>query len=171
MNGSTANALQPIGLVHTSALCPACGLPRDYEHFDESGFADTPEHGQEKVLARFELAPQYCGLLENFSQFSDLYGRDFSQVETLGLQWIIAVNHRPLFPYVQLEHIVNPWGYGSFGLTIRLDENATVEFIIRNNNYIPPAKKKIERVGGRIVGRFWYNPAYGDATPPACYIR
>ena len=46
-------------------------------------------------------APQYCGLLENFSQFTDLYGRDFSQVETPGLQWIISVNHRPLYPYVQ----------------------------------------------------------------------
>src|SRR4029077_13306306 len=62
VNGSSANTLQQIGVVHTSALCPACGLPRDYEHFDESGFACTPGPGQQVVLARFELAPQYCGL-------------------------------------------------------------------------------------------------------------
>ena len=171
MNGSSANVLQQIGLVHTSALCPACGLPRDYEHFDESGFADTPERGREEVIARFDLPSQHCGLLENFSQYTDRFGRHFSQVETPGLQWIVAVNHRPIFPYVNLQHIVNPWGYGSFGLTIRLDENATVEFIVRNLDHPPTGKKKIDRVGGRIVGRFWYNPAYGDATPPVCHIR
>jgi hypothetical protein len=171
VNGSSANTLQQIGVVHTSALCPACGLPRDYEHFDESGFAATPGKGREVVLARFELAPQYCGLLENFSQFTDLYGRDFSQVETPALQWIISVNRRPLYPWVQLEQIVNPWGYGSFGIAIRLDENATVEFVVRNSNYNPSAGKEIKRLGGRITGRFWYNPAYGDATPPACHTR
>jgi len=171
MNGSTATAIQQLGVVHTSALCPACGLPRDYEHFDESGFAGTPDRGREVVLARFELALQYCGLLENFSQFTDLYGRDFSQVETPGLQWIISVNRRPLYPWVQLEQIVNPWGYGSFGIAIRLDENATVEFLVRNAGYDPPAGSEIKRVGGRITGRFWYNPAYGDATPPVCHIR
>ena len=171
MNGSSANVLQKIGVMHTSALCPACGVPRDYEHFDDSGFADTPAPGHEVVLARFELRPQYCGLLENFSQFTDLLGHDLGQVETPGLQWIIRVNNRPLYPYINLEHIVNPWGWGSFGLSIRLDENATVEFVVRNIDYPKTGGTEIKRVGGRIVGRFWYNPAYGDATPPACYIR
>jgi hypothetical protein len=171
MNGSSATAMQPIDVMHNSAFCPGCGLPRDYEHFDQSGFAYTPERGRQEVLARFELPPQYCGLLENFSQYTNIFGRDFSQVETPGLQWIISVNNRPIYPYVQLEQIVNPWGYGSFGLAIRLDEDATVEFIVRNNSYDPSAEQKIERVGGRIVGRFWYNPAYGDATPLACHIR
>jgi len=171
MNGGTANAIQHLGVMDTSALCPACGLPRDYEHFDESGFAATPSAGQEVVLARFELAPQYCGLLENFSQYSDQFGLDFSQVETPGLQWIISVNRRPIYPYVKLEQIVNPWGYGSFGIAIRLDENATIEFVVRNSNYHPQAGAEIKRIGGRIVGRFWYNPAYGDATPRDCHIR
>ena len=171
MNGGIANALQQLDVMHNSALCPACGLPRDYEHFDESGFACTPGPGQQVVLARFELAPQYCGLLENFSQFSDRFGRDLSQVETPGLQWIISVNRRPIYPYVRLEQIVNPWGYGSFGVAIRLDENATVEFVVRNAGYAPPAGTAIKRIGGRITGRFWYNPAYGDATPRACHIR
>ncbi len=169
MNGGVTSAMQHIGVMHMSAICPACGLPRDYEHFDESGFAGTPAAGQQVVVARFELAPQYCGLLENFSQYADLFGRDASQVETPGLQWIISVNHRPIYPYVQLEQIVNPWGFGSFGIAIRLDENATVEFVVRNASYAPGGE--IKRVGGRITGRFWYNPAYGDATPPECRIR
>ena len=93
------------------------------------------------------------------------------EVETPGLQWIISVNRRPIYPYLRLEQIVNPWGYGSFGVAIRLDENATVEFVVRNAGYAPPAGTAIKRIGGRIIGRFWYNPAYGDATPRACHIR
>jgi hypothetical protein len=171
MNGDVISAMPHLDAIGASYLCPNCGLPRDYEHFDESGFADTPVPGREVVLARFELPQQYCGLLENFSQFTDLLGRDLSQVETPGLQWIITVNNRPLYPYIKLDHIVNPWGWGSFGVSIRLDENATVEFVVRNLGYSPPAGSEIKRIGGRIVGRFWYNPAYGDATPHACRFK
>ena len=169
MNDGIASAMQHLRVMDVSALCPSCGLPRDYEHFDESGFAATPAAGQQVVLARFELAPQYCGLLENFSQYTDQFGRDPSQVETPGLRWIITVNNRPAYPYIKLEQIVNPWGWGSFGVSIRLDENATVEFVVRNLS--APASSEIERIGGRLVGRFWYNPAYGDATPRTCHIR
>src|SRR6266542_3694385 len=103
---------------------------------------------------------------------SDLLGRDLGQVETPGLQWIITVNNRPLYPYINLDHVVNPWGWGSFGVSIRLDENAAVEFVVRNVDYPPPeATEEIKRIGGRIVGRFWYNPAYGDATPHACRFK
>ena len=89
MNGGISSALPQLDV--RLYLCPNCGLPRDYEHFDESGFAETPSRGREVLLARFELPPQYCGLLENFSQFTDLLGRDPVQVETPGLQWIISV--------------------------------------------------------------------------------
>ena len=180
MNGGIVSAMQQLDVMRASALCPNCGLPRDYEHFDESGFADTPSRGRQVVVARFELPPQYCGLLENFSQYTGQLGRDLAQVETPGLQWIISVNKRPLYPYIRLEHIVNPWGYGSFGVAIRLDENATVEFAVRNVGYPPPpapgtppaeTEPEIKRIGGRIVGRFWYNPAYGDATPRACHFK
>jgi hypothetical protein len=168
MNGGIVSALPQLDVMRASYLCPNCGLPRDYEHFDESGFAKKPLLGREVLLARFELPPQYCGLLENFSQFTDPV-----QVETPGLQWIISVNRRPLYPYIRLEHIVNPWGYGSFGVSIRLDENATVEFAVRNVGHPPPDRPETEvtRIGGRIVGRFWYNPAYGDATPRACHFK
>ncbi len=172
MKGGVVSAMPQVDVTRASYLCTNCGLPRDYEHFDESGFAKKPDRGREVVLARFELPPQYCGLLENFSQFTDLLGRDLGQVETPGLQWIITVNNRPLYPYINLDHVVNPWGWGSFGVSIRLDENAAVEFVVRNVDYPPPeATEEIKRIGGRIVGRFWYNPAYGDATPHACRFK
>ena len=80
---------------------------------------------------------------------------------------------RPLYPYVLLEHIVNPWGDGSFGVSIRLDENATVEFTVRNVAHpaLGRPETEVRRIGGRIVGRFWDNPAYGDATPRACHFK
>lgn len=165
MKGGVVSAMPQLDVSRSSYLCSNCGLPRDYEHFDESGFADTPAPGREVVLARFELRPQYCGLLENFSQFTNQLG----QVETPRLQWIITVNNRPLYPYIKLDHIVNPWGYGGFGVSIRLDENTTVEFVLRNLDY--PVPGEIKRIGGRIVGRFWYNPAYGDATPRDCRFK
>jgi hypothetical protein len=164
MKGGVVSAMPQLDVMPESYLCPNCGLPRDYEHFDESGFADTPAPGREVVLARFELRPQYCGLLENFSQFTNQLGL----IETPGLQWIITVNNRPLYPYIELDHIANPWGYGGFGVSIRLDENTTVEFVVRNLDY---SASEITRIGGRIVGRFWYNPAYGDATPHACRFK
>ncbi len=39
MNGGIVGAMQQLDVMRVSALCPNCGLPRDYEHFDESGFA------------------------------------------------------------------------------------------------------------------------------------
>jgi hypothetical protein len=122
MKGGVVSAMPQLDLAHASYLCPNCGVPRDYEHFDKSGFADTPAPGREVVLARFELQPEYCGLLENFSQFTNQLGH-LGQVETPGLQWIITVNNHPLYPYIKLDHIANPWGFGSFGVSIRLDEN------------------------------------------------
>jgi hypothetical protein len=170
MKGGVVSAMPQLDLAHASYLCPNCGVPRDYEHFDKSGFADTPAPGREVVLARFELQPEYCGLLENFSQFTNQLGH-LGQVETPGLQWIITVNNHPLYPYIELDHIVNPWGFGGFGVSIRLDENATVEFVVRNLDYSAPAASEIKRIGGRIVGRFWYNSAYGDTTPRDCRFK
>lgn len=157
-----------------SALtCHVCGLPLDSEPFDESGFAEVPDPGCEVLLARFELQPQYCGLLENFAQFiGNEQGMLSGVMETPGLQWQLLVNHRPLYPYVRLEHVVNPWGYGSFPVTLRLDEGATLEFVVRNVNASPSADgRRIGRVGGRITGRFWYNARYGDANLRSCQLR
>jgi hypothetical protein len=141
--------------------CPMCGIALDSEYFDESGVVEAPSVGKAVVLARFELPPQYCGVLEYFSQFTDEHAGDPAKIATPGLLWTILVNKRPLYPYLNLDRIVNPWGYGSFQISIRLDENAIMEFVIRR---VSNAAPNIQRIGGRIVGRYWYNAAYGDVV-------
>jgi hypothetical protein len=153
-----------------SALCTNCGIPLDAKYFDDSSVVDLPKPdpkvdrdlklGRDIVLARFELSPQYCGVLEYFAQFTDLYETDSSKIKTDGLEWAILSNGHPLYPYVKLDRIVNPWGNGSFQVAIRLDEGATIEFVVRRRF---ADLKGITLVGGRIVGRYWYNTAYGAA--------
>jgi len=145
----------------TQGSCPMCGVPLDSEYFDESGVVEAPAIGEQVILARFELPPQYCGMLEYFSQFTDEHAANPAKIATPGLLWMLLVNNRPLYPYLNFDRIVNPWGYGSFQISIRLDESATVEFIVRR---VSNAAPNIEQVGGRIVGRYWYNAAYGDVV-------
>ncbi len=146
------------------AACPRCGQAIDSRHFDTSGFQPLPERGREALLARVELAPQYCGLLEFFAQYTDAQARDAAQVETPGLQWLLRVNRQVLDPYVQLEHIVNPWGFGSFQLAVRLPEGATVELAVKRA-LAAPALGAVSRVGGRLCGRYWYDASFGNSRP------
>jgi len=62
---------------------------------------------------------------------------------------------------LNFDRIVNPWGYGSFQISIRLDESAAIEFVVRR---VSNATPNIKQAGGRIVGRYWYNAAYGDVV-------
>ena len=140
-----------------AADCPLCGIPLDSQYFDDSKVAPAPGVGQQVVLARFELPTQYCGVLRFFAQFTDAHAKDPSQIATPGLQWLILVNKRPLYPYVSFEHIVNPWGNGSFEVSLRLDESATLELVVRRLN----DDADVTQVGGRLMGRYWYNPIYG----------
>lgn len=158
------NGLGTIEEVSPSGLCVACGIPQDSEYFDDSRFDAPPTVGSEVVLARFELPAQYCGVLQYFSQFTDLNGGNRANVQTPGLEWRILLNSRPMFPYIALEHIVNPWGYGSFPVNIRLDESSTIEMVVRGvpSTIIPV--NPIRLVGGRLVGRYWYNASYGDVV-------
>ena len=80
-----------MGRALTDNCCMICGIPLDAEYFDVSGFvgeeeipADpelqllhprTPTRGEQKVLASFQLHPQYCGVLTYFSQYTDLMRR------------------------------------------------------------------------------------------------
>ena len=177
----------------TAGLCAACGIPLDSQHFDDSSVKKAPDVGGEVVLARFDLPAQYCGVLQYFAQYTDLFARDAAQVATPNLEWRILVNNHALFPYINLRRIVNPWGYGSFPVNIRLDEDSTIEMVVRgvpddeSQNALAPRLTKVEPVsrgrrvtsnksrsagepgltrivlvGGRIVGRFWYNASYGD---------
>lgn len=140
-----------------SGLCASCGVPLDSQHFDDSSAQVIPQAGEEIVLARFELPPQYCGVLTYFAQFTDAFANSPANIATPGIEWKLLVNNRALFPYVNLRHIVNPWGYGSYPINVRLDEGSTLEMVARIIDDDP----NINSIGGRIVGRFWYNESYG----------
>jgi hypothetical protein len=138
-----------------ATLCTNCGIPTDSEYFDQSGFTDLPAPGSEVVLARFDLHHQYCGILECFSQFTDLNSGNPAEVQTPGLEWLLLVNRRPLYPYVNVQAILNPWGFGSFCVRLRLPEAARLEFVARRRNDAPASAIRV--AGGRIVGRYWFN--------------
>lgn len=164
MNAEFVRSHSPLAAPDLAEPGELCGLPVDAEYFDESGIVALPEPGRDATVARFALTPRYCGRFENFCQFTDLQARDHAEIETPGLLWLVLINQRPLYPYLNLERVINPWGWGSFPVSIRLDENAVVEFVVRNTGYAPPAgAPSIRRVGGRILGRYWFNPAYGHA--------
>ena len=146
-------------------FCTTCGIPLDAQAFDSSlGPQSTPDRGRLVQLASFQLPPKYCGVLRFFSQFTDRHARDAGAIATPGLIWLLTANGRPLHPYTRLEWILNPWGYGSFRVCIRLDENARVELAIRNVSHDPAAANAIQTVAGRIVGQYWYNTRYGDVV-------
>lgn len=135
-----------------------CGIPVDAECFDASGFTtEMPARGEQRVLASFQLHPQYCGVLTHFAQFTDLYAQSPVNIDTPGLEWIILQNGKPVFPYIRLEMIINPWGCNCLPVLIRLDENARVEFVIRNIT----GSTNVQKVAGRIMGRYWYNSGFG----------
>jgi hypothetical protein len=144
------------------SVCSGCGVPIDAQYFDVSSVQRKPKPGETLTLAEFELPPQYCGVLEYFAQFTDKYARDSSQIETPDVEWLILADGGPLFPYLTLNHIVNPWGYGAFPVAIRLPENVALKFVARGVSSDSPSS--ITQVAGRLLGRFWYNSAYGDAA-------
>ena len=148
----------------TTGLCVACGIPLDSLYFDESSVVAPPAvTGDEVVLARFELPAQYCGILQHFSQFSDAFGDNNANIQTPTIEWKLLVNKNALFPYINLRHIINPWGYGSYPVNIRLDEDSTIELVARRVTAIGSLPNPtIDVIGGRIMGRFWYNASYGD---------
>jgi hypothetical protein len=149
-----------------SGLCVNCGIPLDSQRFDESFIDKIPDVGVETVLASFELPAQYCGSLEHVTQYTDLNLRRPEQVETPGLEWTLVVNGRALHPFSRLTRILNPWGFGSYRTDVRLDEGAHIELIVRRtaDQTSRNRRLRVSDVGGRIVGRYWYNRAFGDAT-------
>jgi hypothetical protein len=146
----------------TDKSCMICGIPLDAEYFDVSGFVGVEEiqaRGEQRVLASFQLHPQYCGVLTYFSQHTDVYARDNAKIQTPGFEWLILQSGKPLFPYTRLDLIVNPWGYNCLPVAVRLDENAKVEFVLRNRSGIN--EDGITAFAGRIMGRYWYNDSFG----------
>jgi hypothetical protein len=173
--------------VLTDNCCTICGIPLDAEYFDVSGFVGAgeavdnfdskdfglqppgplPRRGDQVVLASFQLHPQYCGVLTYFSQYTDLYTEDNRLILTPGFEWSILQNGKPVYPYTQLGLIVNPWGYNCLPVLVRLDENARVEFVLRNRSVsddrftAPEDPYPIRAFAGRIMGRYWYNDSFG----------
>ena len=144
--------------------CTGCGVPLDSQRFDESSIVAVPDVGGEVVLARFTLPPQYCGALQYVSQFTDLGARRPDEAETPGLEWTLLAAGRPLLPFAGLRLILNPWGFGSFESAVRLDEGADLAFVVRRTAPETGTSGPVTRVGGRIVGRYWYDRAFGEVV-------
>jgi hypothetical protein len=143
------------------AGCEVCGIPLDAENFDVSSVAEPPGPGETLVLARFDLPPRYCGVLQHFSQFTDQQQRHAEQILTRGLQWSIRANGRPLSPYIGFDYVLNPWGSDAYSLSIRLDEGVALELVVRGVGPAPNPPE-IALIGGRLAGHYWYNVLHGD---------
>jgi hypothetical protein len=148
----------------TGPLCTNCGAPFDAQHFDDVRFDDAPEQGRTVILARVELARQYCGRLEGFSQFTEQFAREPFRVETPTLEWTLRLNGRPLAPYFAMRALLHPWGEWPYALAISLDEGSVVELVVRG---VPSNQQQnVGRVGGRLMGRYWFNELQGAALRP-----
>jgi hypothetical protein len=141
------------------SICHICGVPADAGYFDTSRIIPPPEPGAEKVLARYELHRNYCGLLLHFAQLVETGGSAAASVQTPGFQWQIRCNGQPRDPYLSFDHIINPWGSSALPVNLRLEEGCVLELVIRNVQ----ASTEGAVVGGRLVGRYWYNDIYGGA--------
>lgn len=147
-------------------VCQICGIAGDAGFFDEANIRDAPNEGQEIVLASYKLHRNYCGVLMSFAQFTDKYTPNNPNVLTTGYRWVIRCNGQPRDPYLDFEHILNPWGYAGMPVQLRLEEGCLVELAIRNVNVPAGDPRELKQVGGRITGRYWYNTEYGGAPNP-----
>lgn len=147
------------------SACHVCGIPADSSYFDDSSIAEAPRGGAEVVLARFELHPNYCGILQYFAQYTNAYAASPVDVETPDLEWQIRSDGRPLAPWLTFRRIINPWGLSGFPIRVRLQEGCLTELVVRDVGsgvvLLAAADIPVTRVGGRLLGRYWYNTAFG----------
>jgi len=145
--------------------CHVCGVPADSSYFDDSSIAEAPQAGVEVVLARFELHPNYCGFLQYFAQYTDAYAASPVEVDTPDLEWQIRSDGRPLAPWLTFRRIINPWGLSGFPIHVRLQEGCLTELVVRNVGpgivIEAPRDIPVTKVGGRLLGRYWYNTNFG----------
>ena len=147
-----------------ASVCQVCGIPVDAGYFDVANIQDAPKTvGTEVELARYELHPQYCGTLLYFMQYAEEKSDPKRQVMsyTPGYQWVILCNDQPRAPYLPTELILNPWGANALPIELRLEEGCTIRFVVRKIASVEP---ELSKVGGRLLGRTWYNTIYGG-TP------
>jgi hypothetical protein len=148
-----------------SNVCQSCGVPIDAGYFDVATIKTAPLVGDEVEVARYELNPQYCGTLLYFTQYAEQETR-LPQVisKTPGYEWIILCNNQPRVPYLPTNLILNPWGYNALPIYLRLEEGCTVRFVVRKvTPAVDETEVKLSQVGGRLLGRTWYNTQYGGA--------
>jgi len=145
--------------------CHVCGIPADASYFDDSSIAKAPdENSREVVLAKYELHPNYCGELQYFAQYTDAYAANPVEVVTPNLEWQIRSDGLPLAPWLTFDRIINPWGLQGFPIHVRLREGCRLELVVRFTGpaiEIRATPTPVTRVGGLLLGRFWYNPAFG----------
>ena len=150
--------------------CDICGVPTDADHFDvANSFQHAPGFGnnsnkQEVELASYTLHSQYCGVLLYFAQYADTEPPPPAQQilsHTPGYEWLILCNSQPRSPYLPSSIILNPWGYTAFPVHLRLEEGCSVKLVVRK---VGQPVKQLSTVGGRLMGRYWYNTNYGG-TP------
>lgn len=145
-----------------SNVCHVCGVPLDAGYFDVANIKEAPkEVGAEVEVARYELNPQYCGTLLYFTQYAEDSSTRQVISHTPGYEWIILCNNQPRAPYLPTKLILNPWGYNALPIHLRLEEGCTVRLVVRK---VDDAKMQLSQVGGRLLGRSWYNAIYGG-TP------
>ena len=147
-----------------SNVCQICGVPQDAGYFDVASIKKAPGAGEEVELARYDLHSQYCGTLLYFAQFAEEQGLNRQVIShTPGYEWIILCNNQPRAPYLPTSLILNPWGYNAFPVNLRLEEGCLVRLVVRK--VTPPIGQGVtlSEVGGRLMGRSWYNADYGGA--------
>ena len=147
-------------------VCHVCGIPADASYFDDSSIATAPhKNRREIVLAKYELHANYCGELQYFAQYTDAYALTPAAVETPDLEWQIRSDGQPLAPWLTFRRIINPWGLSGFPIHIRLREGSLTELVVRfvgEGSTVPVRDlPQVQRVGGRLLGRYWYNTDFG----------
>jgi hypothetical protein len=153
-----------------SNVCHICRIPLDAGYFDVAGIKAAPGVvGEEVEVARCELNPQYCGTLLYFTQYAEQETPPPSPQQVIsktpGYEWLILCNNQPRAPYLPTNLILNPWGYNALPIHLRLEEGCTLRFVVRKVTLAADEKEvNLSQVGGRLLGRTWYNTIYGG-TP------
>jgi len=161
--------VRPAGVQNSGVnFCAICGSPADAGWFDESSIQPAPAEGDELVLARYQIPQEYCGQLMYFSQYIFSASEGSRSLHTPEFEWSIRVDGRRLAPYASMDHIVNPWGIHGFPIHLRLNGDNEVQFVIRRLG-----NSSITHVGGRLMGRYWYNEVYGgpETSGHSCGFR
>jgi hypothetical protein len=146
-----------------SNVCQVCSVPLDAGYFDVASIQAAPGVGAEVEVAHYELNPQYCGALLYFMQYAEESGKNKQVISnTPGYEWLILCNNQPRAPYLPTSLILNPWGYNALPIHLRLEEGCTLRFVVRR--VAATVSPELSQVGGRLLGRTWYNTIYGG--PP-----